>query len=418
MLRFPVLFVVPLLCSLWLITPGVGAANSVDLTYLTWMPAGRMELVERSIENFRMQHPNVNVEIIFVESSNVAGEALLTMMAGGVVPDIAHVWHTDAPAFFRQGMAMDLTPFIERDNFDTSILPPNFESMTYEGRWYGLPRDGGAFSDRAIYYNRDHFSEGGIAFPNSDWTWESFREIAQRLTRDRDGDGTPEQWGFRGNSVFGQDWPIYLWSGGGEIFDETRENFVMNSPEAADALQWWADLKLVHGIDGWNQANFNRGNVAIESGAYMRANNLNNVVQPEFDWSIVGFPHGRAGSVNLRSTHPLIIPAGAKHPEEAWEFIKFTLSDENQYNQVIAWRGFPPQTIDVARHPELLNLSRPPYSYAPFAATVGRTFPVSVPKWPQIQQIIVQGLRYVWDGNTSARLAMDAIEPQIEALLQ
>lgn len=57
---------------------------------------------------------------------------------------------------------MCLDPYIKRDKFPIQDLPPVRDPFFYRGRVYGLPCDGGAFVDRAIYYNVNLFKDAGV----------------------------------------------------------------------------------------------------------------------------------------------------------------------------------------------------------------------------------------------------------------
>ena len=405
----------------WLFVLAIAAALALapwahaQVELVIRMPAAPPEnptLLDELFAMFEAQHPGIKI-------THIAGGAnitqLLTQIAGNVAPDVATIGPDDAQAVYRQGIAEDLTPYMVRDNFDTSILPPSVEYMMYNGRWYGVPQAGGAFADRAIYVNRDMFSVAGLPSPTERWTWDEFRSMAEKLTVDRNGDGVTDQFGFSFEAI---DWPIFVWSNGGDIFDADRTRFTMTDQPAVGALDWLADMVYRGIAKTAPPVNFPTGNVAMRTGAYFQAENFvrSNL---NFDWTIVEFPRGVAGSVNRRTTHPFIIPASAKNKEAAWAFLKFWLSDEVQRRLVIEWRWRPPQTAPIAREMATMRLDGPPYTYVPFMGltSTSNPLPVDVPKWPEINGILNSAITGIWNGTEPPRIAMERIAPQVMQLL-
>lgn len=103
----------------------------------------------------------------------------------------------------------------------------------------GLPIAGG---NLLIYCNPDCFDKAGIGvtLPEDDWTMDEFADLARQLTRDDDGDGRNDQFGF-----WLPRWVYYLpflWSFGAEIVDDTGSRWMLTDPPARDALAFYRDL--------------------------------------------------------------------------------------------------------------------------------------------------------------------------------
>src|SRR3989442_877767 len=92
-----------------------------------------------------------------------------------------------------------------------------------------------------VVYNRDLLDRAAIAYPTDDWTWDDFLRTAQRLTRDRDGDGRIDQWGaaFDRGPSFGLPW---IWAGGGDVLcpDGRRASGCLDAPATVAAIRWYA----------------------------------------------------------------------------------------------------------------------------------------------------------------------------------
>jgi ABC-type glycerol-3-phosphate transport system substrate-binding protein len=234
---------------------------------------------------------------------NGADTKVLTAIASGLIPDAGTINQTQAPSFYKSGMACDLTPLIQADKFDISILPPSPESLQYQGRWYGMPQAGSAFGGRAIYYNRNMISEAGLVNPTFKWTLNDFTTYVQKLSLDKQNDGVYERVGYNFGPL---EWPIYIWSGGGDIMNDAHTDFTLTSTKSVAALEFWAEFTR-KGLAAQPLRNFGAGTTAMRTGAFFEASNF--VEQNlSFDWSVVEFPIGPAGSVNRRGTHPWVIP--------------------------------------------------------------------------------------------------------------
>ena len=88
-----------------------------------------------------------------------------------------------------------------------------------------------------------------------EWTWEKFREYCKVLTKDTDGDGNIDVYGFGG-------WPgdyfmNFVMSNGTNVAATATEN--LSSPEVGEVLQFIQDLNLVDKVmypipeeNGWD----------------------------------------------------------------------------------------------------------------------------------------------------------------------
>ena len=98
-----------------------------------------------------------------------------------------------------------------------------------KGGQYAIPY---LYTSWQLLYNRDLFDAANQpyppALPGSDsadgWTWPRFLAAAGALTRDVDGDGTVDQWGFAWSAMDENPNTIYpfLWQGGADLLNESR----------------------------------------------------------------------------------------------------------------------------------------------------------------------------------------------------
>ncbi|MCP4589795.1 MAG: extracellular solute-binding protein [bacterium] len=118
-----------------------------------------------------------------------------------------------------------------------------------EGRQLGLPVSGG---NLLIYCNPDCFARAAshrgieVPLPEPDWTLADFRNLAELLTCDFDGDGQLDQFGF-----WQPRWVYFLpfiWSLGADILDESNTQWRLVGPEAEAAMGFFQELRFPHQV--------------------------------------------------------------------------------------------------------------------------------------------------------------------------
>lgn len=109
----------------------------------------------------------------------------------------------------------------------------------YRGHIYSMPF---SLDVRLLYYRKDLLAEAGFQSPPS--TWDELVKVAQATTKDTDGDGVTDQWGFgfiaRPDAI-GMAFFDFLSQAGGQIVDENGK-IAFDSPQGIEALQFMVDL--------------------------------------------------------------------------------------------------------------------------------------------------------------------------------
>lgn len=98
------------------------------------------------------------------------------------LPDLALIDNPTMPMCIKMGMFEDLTEFLEKLQVPELYYASTLETVSYEGRMYGLPA---VCNNLALIYNKKLLEEAGIQPPE---TWEELEEAAKVLTTgERDG---------------------------------------------------------------------------------------------------------------------------------------------------------------------------------------------------------------------------------------
>ena len=131
---------------------------------------------------------------------------------------------------------------IDRDGYDLTQLADQgvADFTTADGGQFGLPRD---LNTIALYYNKDMFDAAGIPYPDDTWDWAKLVDVAKQLTKDGNGDGKADQWGFYTETTDMENyWLSLVWQNGGDILAPDGKSTLLGTDQAAGGIQFLQDL--------------------------------------------------------------------------------------------------------------------------------------------------------------------------------
>lgn len=286
------------------------------------------------IAKFEEANPDILVQLEAVAGRDYYAR-LLTQIAANDPPDIMNIGDDAVPQFVDSGAFLSLDPFINGDDgLDLSMYVPGvLEPGQYNGQQYFLPKD---YSTLAVYYNKAIFDEFDVPYPESGWTWDEFLETAQALTQDTDGDGETDMWGVQLPGPWTTGFEYWVAAAGGSLISEDGQTFVghLDSPQTAEAVQFYADMYHTHAVSplpadmnafGGGNSEFDNGQAAMRIfGRWPQAGLLEN---PTVELGIVGMPQHTVRA-NVLFWGGFGIYSGTEHPEAAWRFLKFYAGQE------------------------------------------------------------------------------------------
>lgn len=306
-----------------------GAQEKVVLRLSVWgMPWEDRIYTEFAVPQFEAANPHIDVEFVRIEDY---WNMLLVQHAGGKAPDVQRNIDMRFGPMLLRGALRPITEFIndpvngvDLDDFHSVGI----QGVTYGGEIWGLPQDICARS--LVYYNMDLFDQAGLDYPDETWTLDDLVEAAKVLTvgkRPR-----VQQYGvgwipsFATSLVFGF---------GGKYWSEDGTKNVINSPESIRALEFLQSLIYEHGVApsygenpyGELRELFVGGRLAMYVGA---AFNIPDVIRDAEDlrFGVAPMPIAPQGRTTMVHQCIWTMSSQTKHPEEAWELIKFLSSPE------------------------------------------------------------------------------------------
>ncbi len=325
--------------------PSARGSDKVQLVYRDWRTDWFAPMAQRMLEEFHASHPNIRVFYTLDPESSVFEDKSIADFQAGTAPDVMQSCCSYFPIWAQKDYLLDLRPFVQAD-LDRATIE-DWDAAQYkaffarDGKQYGLPKYHGAL---ALYYNRDLFDEYHVDYPNGTWDHDDYLAAMKRLTHDRDQDGKTDLWG----SYMDTSWErlqVHVNGWGGHFVDpDDPTKCRMAEPEALQAFEWlrarmWSDHVMATPLDVQNKGTreaFVAGQVAmVEDGSWALKDILSDA---KFRLGIAPFPAGPARRATLATTDGFGIYAGTKHPEAAWELMKFLISKE--YGRAMAQAQF------------------------------------------------------------------------------
>ena len=323
--------------------PGPPGEEEVRLVYQDWRTEWFPPMAQQMLEQFHETHPHIRV--FYTPDPEDFEEKVLADMEAGTAADVFQACCSFFPILAQKGYTLDLRPYVKADLDQATIDdwdPAQYRSLfTKDGRQYGLPKYHGAL---ALYYNLDLFAEYGADYPDAEWDHDDYRAAMERLTQDRDDDRKTDLWG----SMLDISWDriqMHVNGWGGHFVDpDDPTQCRMCEPEAMAAMEWirarmWDDRVLATPLDARNmstrQAFITKRVAMVEDGSWALKDIL---AGADFRVGVVPFPAGPARRVTLATTDGFGIYAGSRHPDAAWELLKFLISRE--YGRAMARTNF------------------------------------------------------------------------------
>lgn len=317
------------------------SAEAVTVTFMGWGAIEEDEGVRAAIKQFESEQSAVKVT--WLHTPENYQDKLLTDIAAGTPPDTAFIGGDVYRQFIKDGQLLDITDKLKTDALvgapDYFIQPQEEQRCTSEGKWYGI---GSCWVAPHIYYNADLFAEMGIEPPSNDpekaWTWAQFLEVAQAMTVDINGKH-PTDDGFDPDNVerYGVDWPTWwvplhsaILCNGGDWTDSETGLFVLDKPEATEAIQNISDLvnkyhvapagTALQALGMSNTQMIDSGKLAMAVDGSWALSWIYKI-KPKLGTAVLPGMAVKTGTNMQAHLHSGF--ASTKHPEEAWQWVRF-----------------------------------------------------------------------------------------------
>ncbi len=316
-------------------TPGPEIREkTIRLTY--WCASNPREtaLARELAEEWNRNNDSIQVDVQPIPASQSSEEVLLAAIAAGTTPDIcSNMWPGAMDEFIASGGLVRLDRFPDFMDYVGARVPGRLLSgfRARDGYYYQLPWK---TNPVMIVYNKKLFSEAGVSAPLK--TYREYLAAAAKLTRDRDGDGKPDQWmSYRDvKPIWWQRlfdyYPFYIAASGGKtLFNGNSVDF--NNNASTEVFRFFRTLyeKKYMPITQFQGDKFLSGQLAtLITGPYF-ISYLKQYKTDDFQFGVmpIPLPDNHKGPVyTLGDYKNISIFSTTKYPRQAWEFAKYLIS--------------------------------------------------------------------------------------------
>jgi len=402
--------------------------GTLKIAYWNWGQGA--EVGNQAIaDGFMAEHPGVTVDLLPISGENWGTyyANLATTIAAGERPDIAFTASEGIKFLAENGLVVPVNQYLQDDPEASAlrddIAPELIASFSFGDEITALPW---GWNNMVVYYNQDVFDEAGLSYPSADWTWDEFRETAEALTADTDGDGSTDRYGFAwaSNEIFPGVLP-WIANAGGNLVNDDVTAATANSPEVIQAVTFLKGL-LDDGIAaapspmGDIFTAFQNGSVAMfGAGRWPIASFVPNGFD-RFDIQL--YPTG--------DTYQTVVGAGGyailsstPDPDLAWELQKYTVSVPVQ-DALIGTPEAPGDAIPTLRSSaqKAVEAGIPPASTNLYYGSVDdhlalTPFPAPA-KYSEYESTVLRHLQLIFAGEVSVEDGLGALQQDLTAVIE
>ena len=291
-------------------------------------------------------------ELVYKKLNNADTMTINTALASGEKVDVIN----QASAFDLRtradsGKFMGLKKFFDKDGLNyKDLFGDSIEAtQNINGDYYSVPY---CNNINMVYFNKKMFDEAGVKYPDPNWTWDDFREIAKKMTH---GEGANKVYGAMvdygappQDGAGDQYWDVIARQKLGTFtyyspdFKTTR----FDAPEFKESLQYFYNLAMVdkcvvplseyttlkygndtNGMNGLYNGKYAMFLVPVYGCLYLRPSYGEIPKGTDIGLANMPRPADSDGPVSTCYTSTASIPANVENPEASWTFLKYFCID-------------------------------------------------------------------------------------------
>ncbi len=306
-------------------TPG-----PVEVTYWEKWTGFEKDGIEAIVNDFNASQNRIHVKLLTISD---IGNKVLMSISGGCPPDIAGLFGPNVAQYADAHSIMPLEDLCRRYGIKKGdYIPAYWNVGWYKGHVYALPSTP---ASTALHYNVELFRKAGLDPDKPPRTVEELNAMAETMTVLRR-DGRIQVSGFLPSEPgwWNWAWPCYF---GARLWDG-KSRITANEPANVRALEWVQSFSAKYGPAQLQTFRSGFGNFSSPQNAFMEQQvgmelqgvwmaNFIGMYAPKMKWAAAPFPYpaDRPDLANgtVVDEDIFVIPRGAKHPEEAFEFIAY-----------------------------------------------------------------------------------------------
>jgi multiple sugar transport system substrate-binding protein len=335
------------------------SSGVVNITWQTMWSGASLSVVNQLVSEFNSTHPDIHVTASNIPSST-GDEKLLSEIAAGDAPDVFTQWNLVIGAWAATGAIESMSPYLtgSYSGLDKWMYPIALQGGEYNGKLYGVTM---GLNSWALYYNKSMLKAAGIASPPT--------TLSQLYT------DSAREWKISGGKI--QQMGFYPYQmgfvtyasafGAVNCFDSAGNYDYSNCKGAQQEANWLAEydqypyatvtaMEDAYGdVGGGDDDPFIAGKEGfIMQGPWEGTQDIP-AINPamEHNFGVVPFPGIEPQPSTFGGGDYNIIPRGAAHPQQAFQFIAWLAGYHNlsDISKIETEGGWMPASAQVADAP-------------------------------------------------------------------
>ncbi len=322
----------------------VNAQTPITLVYWSmWNETeGQALVIQDAITKFEAQNPNIKIQAVWNGRQNQT--LVRTALSGGTVIDLVDQDADQiAGGLMRAGFGLPLNDYVAQPAMDHKealsdvFLPGTLDMFALDGKIYQIPY---IYNTVQFWYDKRVFKEAGIEIPK---TWDELLASCDKLNAA----------GYAPIAAEGNE-PGYSAFYLTEILARTKGPGWLRQAAADPTGEMWRDPAVLDAAQKtrqlWDskcvppetlgyvwpqgQQTLALGTAGMELVGSWLPVELQTTTDPEFQWGGFSFPAIEGGAGATTDVYALLlafmINKDTKHPDEAFSFLRYLMSDEIQ----------------------------------------------------------------------------------------
>lgn len=343
-----------------------------DGTTLTmWTRAATEAQSQRLVDAYNAGHEN-QIELTVIPTDDYQTR-VGTAAGNQELPDLFALDVVFAPNFTTAGAYLDITDRIDSLEFKDALAPSHLDVGTVDDRRYLVPH---TLDLSVLFYNKDLYTQAGLDPETPPTTLAEFAEQARAVDA-LGGDVSGTFFGGNCGGCFVFTWWPTLWAEGAEVMNEDGTESLLDSAEAQELYATYRGL-VEDGVVAPGHAEetgatwvslFPEGNI----GVMPMPSTMLGLMPEDMNIGVAPIPGLTGGQSTFVGGDSIGISANSEHPNQAWDFLRWSLEEEQQV-ELLAAHGDVMARTDLADNEyyadnpnavvmnDLVAVGRTPYS--------------------------------------------------------
>ncbi|MDM8521115.1 extracellular solute-binding protein [Anaerolineales bacterium HSG6] len=307
----------------------VEEVDSGPIELVVWSSDFGLELTEA----FEKEHPNVKVIMSDMGWDQELYQNTLNAIQTGNAPDVV-VGESYVQRLASEGHLLPLDEVI--NDLKTDLVPGTYIDSEYEGNVYSIPLFTGVFT---LERNCEVVEKAGLDCNSPPTSWDELLEQAKTITEQGEGDyygySLQGPTGLSVGSIFRL--AVYLEQAGAPICKNSCTEPYFNNPDTIAVLEFIRELNrftppglTLNPDEGQVYTALFEGKSAYQIAGSWHPNWAKDAGCKDCRYSPLPFPDEGEAANKVVGNAVYMVLAQSKHPEMAYEWVKFAASPERQ----------------------------------------------------------------------------------------